>query len=106
MTKSDNPTATYTTRGGVQIERTRRSTEYGSAIDTYLDALDDRVGAVLSSNYEYPGRYTRWDFGFVESVWAEAGSRVSVRCPPRTSRSLPLDNTDSQSRPTAGRSHR
>ncbi len=66
MIKTDQPVATFTTRGGVEIERERESTEYASAIDTYLDALDDRLGAVLSSNYEYPGRYTRWDTAIVD----------------------------------------
>ena len=27
-------------------------------IDTYIEALSSRRGAVFSSNYEYPGRYT------------------------------------------------
>lgn len=66
MTDEDQIAETFVTRGGVEIERIREATEYGSAIDTYLDALDDRVGAVLSSNYEYPGRYTRWDTAIVD----------------------------------------
>jgi anthranilate synthase len=56
----------FTTRGGVAIERARSTVEYATAIDSYLDALDDRLGAVLSSNYEYPGRYTRWDIAIVD----------------------------------------
>jgi anthranilate synthase len=28
--------------------------------------MDERRGAVLSSNYEYPGRYTRWDTAIVD----------------------------------------
>src|SRR5690606_3555925 len=28
--------------------------------------LDSRRGAVFSSNYEYPGRYTRWDTAIVD----------------------------------------
>ena len=32
-----------------------------SAIDAYIDGLNGRRGAVFSSNYEFPGRYTRWD---------------------------------------------
>lgn len=66
MTNNDQTAVNFVTRGGVEIERIREATEYGSAIDTYLDALDDRVGAVLSSNYEYPGRYTRWDTAIVD----------------------------------------
>ncbi|MDZ7823281.1 MAG: anthranilate synthase component I [Ahrensia sp.] len=57
---------TYQTRGGVTIDRMRQSTDYANAIDSYLEALDDRVGAVLSSNYEYPGRYVRWDIAIVD----------------------------------------
>jgi anthranilate synthase len=51
----------YETRGGVTITRKRREVPYEDAISTYIDKLDERRGAVLSSNYEYPGRYTRWD---------------------------------------------
>ncbi|CAN7210899.1 anthranilate synthase [Rhizobium sp. LjRoot254] len=51
----------YTTKGGVVITRARREIQYGDAITSYVEKLDERRGAVLSSNYEYPGRYTRWD---------------------------------------------
>lgn len=56
----------YVTKGGVEITRRRRETVYADAISTYVDALDSRRGAVFSSNYEYPGRYTRWDTAIVD----------------------------------------
>lgn len=56
----------YTTRGGVSVTRRRRETPYEDAISGYIDALDSRRGAVFSSNYEYPGRYTRWDTAIVD----------------------------------------
>lgn len=62
---SDNA-AQYTTRGGVTVTRRRRETPYADAISGYVDALDSRRGAVFSSNYEYPGRYTRWDTAIVD----------------------------------------
>jgi anthranilate synthase len=72
----------YQTRGGVTVTRKRRPTPYGDAISTYVDKLDERRGAVFSSNYEYPGRYTRWDTAIVDpplaissfgrKVWIEA----------------------------------
>jgi anthranilate synthase len=44
--------------------------------------LDTRRGVLLTSSYEYPGRYTRWDLGFVDpplsltarerELWVEA----------------------------------
>jgi anthranilate synthase len=72
----------YQTRGGVTVTRKRRPTPYADAISTYVDKLDERRGAVFSSNYEYPGRYTRWDTAIVDpplgissfgrKVWIEA----------------------------------
>ncbi|PWV97545.1 anthranilate synthase component I [Hoeflea marina] len=56
----------YVTRGGVEVTRQRRETPYADAISGYIDALDSRRGAVFSSNYEYPGRYTRWDTAIVD----------------------------------------
>ncbi|TIS60549.1 MAG: anthranilate synthase, partial [Mesorhizobium sp.] len=32
----------------------------------YIDGLNSRRGAVFSSNYEYPGRYTRWDTAIID----------------------------------------
>ena len=72
----------YQTRGGVTVTRRRRPTSYADAISSYVDKLDERRGAVFSSNYEYPGRYTRWDTAIVDpplgissfgrKVWIEA----------------------------------
>jgi anthranilate synthase len=72
----------YQTRGGVTVTRKRRPTPYADAVSSYVDKLDERRGAVFSSNYEYPGRYTRWDTAIVDpplgissfgrKVWIEA----------------------------------
>jgi anthranilate synthase len=56
----------YVTSGGVSITRQRHETAYNGAIETYLDGLNSRRGAVFSSNYEYPGRYTRWDTAIID----------------------------------------
>jgi len=37
---------------------------YETAIDEIITNLDQVPGVLLSSNYEYPGRYKRWDLGF------------------------------------------
>jgi len=34
-------------------------------VDSIIRKLDTQRGVMLSSRYEYPGRYTRWDIGFV-----------------------------------------
>lgn len=56
----------YVTRGGVEVTRRRREVPYADAISGYIDALDSHRGAAFSSNYEYPGRYTRWDTAIVD----------------------------------------
>jgi len=57
---------TYQTKGGITIRRQRRVHPYMQAIDTMVDGLNSRCGAIFSSNYEYPGRYTRWDSGIID----------------------------------------
>ncbi|MGE0500166.1 MAG: anthranilate synthase [Rhizobiaceae bacterium] len=56
----------FVTAGGVAITRRRDDTPYAGAIETYIDGLNSRRGAVFSSNYEYPGRYTRWDTAVID----------------------------------------
>ena len=56
----------FITAGGVSVTRQRHPAEYGRAIETYINGLDSRRGAVFSSNYEYPGRYTRWDTAIID----------------------------------------
>ena len=56
----------YQTAGGVTVTRRREKVVYEGAIDPYFDRLDTRRGAILFSNYEYPGRYTRQDVAFVD----------------------------------------
>ena len=56
----------FVTEGGVDVTRRESAADYATAIETLIDRLDDHCGVLLSSNYEYPGRYTRWDIGFAE----------------------------------------
>ena len=49
----------------LQIHRTVREISLEGAIDPMLESLNERRGVLLTSSYEYPGRYTRWDIGFV-----------------------------------------
>ncbi|QKV20463.1 anthranilate synthase [Oricola thermophila] len=58
---TDKADLTYVTRGGVTVRRYRRDADYATAIADYTELLDSQPGVILSSNYEYPGRYTRWD---------------------------------------------
>lgn len=63
---SDGTIETYVTQGGVTISRSRHNVAYEGAMEPYIRGLDTRRGAVFSSNYEYPGRYTRWDTATID----------------------------------------
>jgi anthranilate synthase len=57
---------TYDTAGGIRVHRTVENIPVLNAIEPVVHALDTHRGVLLASSYEYPGRYTRWDMGFVD----------------------------------------
>src|SRR5690606_19960069 len=77
MTSADgrSDTSSYTTEGGIHVTRERRAIDAQAAIEELIDRLDTRRGVLLSSNYDYPGRYTRWDL-VLENPLLEITSRV------------------------------
>ncbi|BBK32632.1 anthranilate synthase component I [Stella humosa] len=56
----------YRTRGGLDVRRDSRPVDGDAALAQLATALDGRRGALFSSGVEYPGRYSRYDFGFVD----------------------------------------
>ena len=75
----ENGAERFVTAGGVTVTRKRHETPYHGAIETYIDALDSRRGCVFSSNYEYPGRYTRWDTAIVDPPLVVSARGRSMR---------------------------
>jgi anthranilate synthase len=59
-------TDSYLTSGGIRVHRTIEAIPITNAIEPVIEALDAHRGVLLASSYEYPGRYTRWDMGFVD----------------------------------------
>ena len=51
----------YTTRSGIDVVRTVSRVPFRKGLDHLLRELDSFRGIYLSSGYEYPGRYSRWD---------------------------------------------
>ena len=80
----------HVTAGGVRVARRREPADYATAIDGMMDALDARMGAVLSSNYEYPGRYTRWDTGIVDPPLMISARKRRMRIAALNARGVPL----------------
>src|SRR5689334_2987418 len=50
----------------VSVQRVVEDIPVEDATTPIIEALDQRRGVLLTSSYEYPGRYTRWDIGFVD----------------------------------------
>src|SRR5579864_5512180 len=71
---------TYTTEGGIDITREVVARAYSSADDTLAKMLDAKRGVLFSSSFEFPGRYTRWDMGFVDPplVFTARGRRFKI----------------------------
>jgi anthranilate synthase len=75
----ENGAEKFVTAGGVTVLRERHEVAYAGAIETYVDALNSRRGAVFSSNYEYPGRYTRWDTATIDPPLAISARGRAMR---------------------------
>ena len=70
----------YITKGGIRVTREIRNHDYQPADTALARSLDARRGVLFSSSFEFPGRYTRWDMGFVDPplVFTARGRRFSV----------------------------
>ncbi len=59
----------FETRSGIRVEWSKQILDYpgeDAGLEYLIDRLDHGKGAYFSSGVEYPGRYSRWDFGFVD----------------------------------------
>ncbi|MFI6290735.1 anthranilate synthase component I [Nonomuraea sp. NPDC050790] len=72
-------TSGYTTAGGVHVERETREVPE-EALEEIVSALGERRGGAFSSGMDYPGRYSRWAFGYVDPCveLVARGRRISA----------------------------
>src|ERR1700730_15319733 len=71
----------FTTAGGIAVEREFVARPYSPADTALAEALDNKRGVLFSSSFEFPGRYTRWDMGFVDPplVFTARGRAFSIQ---------------------------
>jgi anthranilate synthase len=55
----------YSTKSGISVTRVAARVSYKKGLRSLLRDLDSQRGVYLSSGYEFPGRYSRWDFASV-----------------------------------------
>ncbi len=71
----------YRTAGGISVSRGSEEIDGKKAVEELIDRLDRQRGVLLSSSYDYPGRYTRWDLGFANPPLAlhSRGRTLTIR---------------------------
>jgi anthranilate synthase len=55
----------FTTPSGITVTRTLTTVPFADSMEDLLERLETQRGFYLSSGYEYPGRYSRWDIASV-----------------------------------------
>jgi anthranilate synthase len=55
----------YITKGKICVSRSSEEISIAFAMKEVLSQIDSQRGGLLTSNYEYPGRYKKWAIGFV-----------------------------------------
>ncbi|MEM9221827.1 MAG: anthranilate synthase component I [Pseudomonadota bacterium] len=81
---------TFETKGGVTVRRQESETDYDGALERWVRRLDHERGAAFSSSYEFPGRYTRWDFALANPPVAVEAKGRTVRATALNDRGLAL----------------
>src|SRR3984885_3364714 len=61
----DTNKLSYTTPGGIVVTRVKSGIPFQKGLGYLLHKLDRYRGIYLSSGYEYPERYSRWDVAAV-----------------------------------------
>ncbi|MFK7864211.1 MAG: anthranilate synthase component I [Pseudohongiellaceae bacterium] len=65
LSKHTLPQIQYRCASGINVRRSGVELDYHCAMLELADSLNSHKGVLLASSFEYPGRYTRWDIGFV-----------------------------------------
>ncbi|CAM9607418.1 unnamed protein product [Choristocarpus tenellus] len=70
----------FVTSGGVEVTcEVMDVDDAARSVEELVEALDTRKGVLLSSSYEFPGRYARWTLGFVDPPLELSGSGRNFR---------------------------
>jgi anthranilate synthase len=76
----------YTTPHGITVTRSASRTSFQSGLKRLLRELDIHRGVYLSSGYEFPGRYSRWDFASTKPPLELVSTQRIVRFQPLNER--------------------
>jgi anthranilate synthase len=86
------PQLKYTTRSQIEVIRTASKIPFKRGLTALLRKLDRMRGIYLSSGYEYPGRYSRWDIAAIAPPLEIVSFGRDVEFRPLNERGLALAN--------------
>ncbi|CBJ32548.1 Anthranilate Synthase [Ectocarpus siliculosus] len=70
----------YTTKGNVEVSCKVMDVPHAEeCVEDLVHALDSRRGVLLTSSYEFPGRYARWTLGFSDPPLELSGTGRDFR---------------------------
>jgi anthranilate synthase len=71
----------FASKTGLLVARLKRPLDYETALDGFAEKLDRTRGGLFSSGVDYPGRYSRWEFGFIDPPLELVGNgrRLALR---------------------------
>jgi anthranilate synthase len=81
----------YLTPGGISVARTISKVSYARGLTGLLRKLDTQRGVYLSSGYEYPERYSRWDIAAVAPPLEIVAAGREIVCRPLNERGKTLN---------------
>jgi anthranilate synthase len=67
----------FTTKGSIAVESTQEHCPLESALQPVYDAIDSKKGGIFSSGFDFPGRHSRWDIGFINPALEFSASKKS-----------------------------
>ncbi len=76
----------YLTPGGISVSRNISRVSYARGLTGLLRKLDTQRGIYLSSGYEYPERYSRWDIAAVAPPLEIVAAGREIVCRPLNER--------------------
>ena len=81
----------YQTPHGIEVSRATTRLPYRKGLSRFLRQLDTGRGIYLSSGYEYPGRYSRWDIVSVRPPLELVGFQREVTFRPLNDRGVAIN---------------
>lgn len=81
--------SSYRTKGDIIVQYQVEDVEdINAEVNSIIDKLDDENGVLLTSSYEYPGRYARWTVGFTAPALQIEGKGLSFDITPLNERGI------------------